>query len=230
MHRLKEHMRKQHPESIIDLIDEHPKSTPPVVTKVKWEPSVVGPPPKIRKQRRKETEVITTPSAIVQPAVASLPFITTPSILSLVQASNGQVYLLQQQQQQSCSPSPLGSQQQLFLSPMPHQTATTMILASPTTGDNSVYLATGASVKQLPTTQQLCSLSSTNSSNGRQVNWIANPRVMVPESDTASYSQLDIDLSKSSMPRRYNNEAEQDIVATALVASKVLTVTKGCAK
>ena len=122
LHRLKEHLKKQHPEK------EEPKK--PIVSpspgeslKENKKPSPIPRP--IGHQIQSLSPTLVT--ATSQPILATS-FLTAPqAILSLVQASNGQVYLLQQHQHSSTP----GGNEQLFLS-----TPTTIL------ADNSVLLAT----------------------------------------------------------------------------------------
>lgn len=121
LHRLKEHLKKQHPE------------------KEEEQKAVVSLPKENLKENKKPSPIanvghqIQSMSPTLVATAASPPILTSfltaapQAILSLVQASNGQVYLLQQHQHSSTP----GGNEQLFLS-----TPTTIL------ADNSVLLAT----------------------------------------------------------------------------------------
>ena len=146
--------------------------------------------------------------------------------LSLIQASNGQVYILQNQQQTSTSPQgAAGGIPQGTTQFFPAQ----MILATTTSNaDNSTLLlaTTGSSITNCTTNK----LTSCHQIQSTTTNWIPSnttntviPRVMVDTTfgsrNTVSAAVSDsIDLTKS-------KKTGSDIVTKALVASKVL---KGC--
>ena len=153
---------------------------------------------------------------IANPHLAS--FVTTP--LSLIQASNGQVYILQNQQQTTTA-SPTSTTTPTG----PGTTSTTGIPAGtaqffPT----QMILAADNSTLVLATNKLTSPTTLSTPTNWMQPTLQSSlqpfpPRLLVDNtsSKTVSTVQLDIDLTKS--------KKTADIVTKALVASKVL---KGC--
>lgn len=119
MHRLKEHQKKAH------QIEEKP----PVV------PKKPDPEPKVIEEVKKAE-----PKSIAAPILTSIPTLMTTPILSLVQGSNGQVYLLQQQQQSCQSPSGnlVSTGGNELFSPMILSSADTVLLTTTQTKVNKV--------------------------------------------------------------------------------------------
>ena len=146
-------------------------------------------------------------------------FVTTP--LSLIQASNGQVYILQNQQQTTTT-SPTSATTPTG----PGTTSTTGIPAGAQFFPTQMILATATDNSTLVLATNKLTSPSTLST---PTNWMQPqlqsslqplpPRLLVDStsSKTVSTVQLDIDLTKS--------KKTADIVTKALVASKVL---KGC--
>ncbi len=200
-HRLKEHLRRLHPEQHQQLqAQEHQQQQSPKVKKETAEPKedievVHSKITKTQLQPQQQNTATVLPTLITTAAPPT-------TVLSLIQATNGQVYLLQQ--------------------------------PSTTNHTPAIYLPTASATAAASTS--LILTSPTGSASADNYNWIHQhkqpqqaPQISPAGELMASPPKLDIDLRKSpsssssrSSPQMSPIVKETDIVATALVASKVL--------
>lgn len=178
MHRLKEHQKKSH-HHVQEVVEE---------VQIIKEKEI----PKKSIIKEDQEKAVSTTILSIQPILTA-----AAPILSLVQGSNGQVYLIQQSSSATTA-TPSGN---------------LLTTASLTGGGNELFSPVILSSQQQTDTVLLTTTQ--NATKVNKVNWMM-PRNCAAGTSASSTPKLDIDLSKSQQSQ------QPDIVTSALVASRVL--------